>query len=79
MKCVVPEISWHNRDPVYTVDIQPKINPNERFYRLASGGADSHVVVRLCLIFFLILIFFYKNNVINFWFYSKDLVCNSEE
>ncbi|KAL0272465.1 UNVERIFIED_CONTAM: hypothetical protein PYX00_005422 [Menopon gallinae] len=45
MKCVVPEISWHNRDPVYTIDIQPKTNQVEKFYRLASGGADSHVVI----------------------------------
>ena len=24
MKCQIPEISWHNRDPVLSVDIQPK-------------------------------------------------------
>jgi len=43
MKCTIPEISWHNRDPVLTVDIQP--NKNNGFYRLASGGTDSHVLV----------------------------------
>lgn len=43
MKCVIPEISWHNRDPVLSVDIQPVTN---EFYRLASGGGDCHVLVR---------------------------------
>lgn len=47
MKCFVPEISWHNRDPVYSVDFQPVRGKNEEFYRLASGGADCHVVVGL--------------------------------
>lgn len=47
MKCTIPEISWHNRDPVLSVDIQPKINEKEGFYRLASGGTDSHVLVNL--------------------------------
>jgi len=47
MKCFVPEISWHNRDPVYSVDFQPKQGRNEPFYRLASGGADFHVVVSI--------------------------------
>lgn len=44
MKCTIPEISWHNRDPVLSVDIQPKLEKNE-FHRLASGGTDSHVLV----------------------------------
>lgn len=45
MKCTIPEISWHNRDPVLSVDVQPKIKGREDFYRLASGGTDSHVLV----------------------------------
>lgn len=46
MKCVIPEISWHNRDPVLSVDIQPKrSNDNTEINRLASGGTDSHVLV----------------------------------
>lgn len=46
MKCIIPEISWHNRDPVLSVDIQPKTaNDNSELYRLASGGTDSHVLV----------------------------------
>lgn len=49
MKCTIPEISWHNRDPVLSVDIQPVLN-NE-FYRLASGGTDSHVLVNIWHLF----------------------------
>lgn len=45
MKCTIPEISWHNRDPVLSVDVQPKTNSKEQFHRLASGGTDSHVLV----------------------------------
>lgn len=45
MKCVIPEISWHNRDPVLSVDIQPKPLENDNKIRLASGGYDSHVLV----------------------------------
>ncbi|XP_063237843.1 chromatin assembly factor 1 subunit B [Bacillus rossius redtenbacheri] len=43
MKCTIPEISWHNRDPVLSVDVQS--GKEDDFYRLASGGTDSHVVV----------------------------------
>ncbi|XP_049764646.1 chromatin assembly factor 1 subunit B isoform X1 [Schistocerca cancellata] len=45
MKCTIPEISWHNRDPVLSIDIQPGRNNDEGPYRLASGGTDSHVVI----------------------------------
>lgn len=48
MKCKIPEISWHNRDPVLSVDIQPKSTPTSNgseTYRLASGGTDSHVLI----------------------------------
>ncbi|XP_055920580.1 chromatin assembly factor 1 subunit B [Eupeodes corollae] len=44
MKCKIPEISWHNRDPVLSVDIQPKTEESS-LYRLASGGTDSHVLI----------------------------------
>ncbi|XP_061383079.1 chromatin assembly factor 1 subunit B-like [Danaus plexippus] len=44
MKFAIPEISWHNRDPVLSVDIQPKTNASEPL-RLATGGTDSHVVI----------------------------------
>ena len=46
MKCTIPEISWHNRDPVLSVDIQLACK-NENFERLATGGIDSHVVVSI--------------------------------
>lgn len=49
MKCKIPEISWHNRDPVLSIDIQPgplhKNSTGQEFYRLASGGSDTHVVI----------------------------------
>ncbi|XP_067010569.2 chromatin assembly factor 1 subunit B [Anabrus simplex] len=45
MKCTIPEISWHNRDPVLSIDIQPIKPDNDGPYRLASGGTDSHVVI----------------------------------
>lgn len=44
MKFSIPEISWHNRDPVLSVDFQPKRETNEPL-RLATGGTDSHVLV----------------------------------
>lgn len=48
MWCTTPEISWHNRDPVLSIDIQTGVHEtpeNEIFWRLATGGADSHVLV----------------------------------
>lgn len=51
MKCTTPEISWHNRDPVLSIDIQNKScdtsSVGEDYWRLATGGADSHVLVKL--------------------------------
>ncbi|XP_068632607.1 chromatin assembly factor 1 subunit B [Battus philenor] len=44
MKFSIPEISWHNRDPVLSVDIQPKCEPNGPL-RLATGGTDTHVLI----------------------------------
>ncbi|KAI5633858.1 chromatin assembly factor 1 subunit B [Phthorimaea operculella] len=44
MKYAIPEISWHNRDPVLSVDFQPK-RTNGEPSRLATGGTDSHVVI----------------------------------
>lgn len=43
MKLVIPEISWHNRDPVLSAHFQPVAE--DGFYRLATGGSDSHVFV----------------------------------
>jgi len=44
MKCVIPEISWHNRDPVLSCDFQLGSKRGE-VVRLATGGSDSHVVI----------------------------------
>ncbi|XP_078036753.1 chromatin assembly factor 1, p105 subunit [Augochlora pura] len=48
MWCTTPEISWHNRDPVLSIDVQAGIyetSKGEIFYRVATGGADSHVLI----------------------------------
>ncbi|XP_014473067.1 PREDICTED: chromatin assembly factor 1 subunit B [Dinoponera quadriceps] len=48
MKCITPEISWHNRDPVLSVDIQNgsyKNREGQTFWRIATGGADYHVLI----------------------------------
>lgn len=45
MKCQIPEISWHNRDPVLSVDMQPYSLESDNKLRLASGGLDTHVLV----------------------------------
>ncbi|GBL86407.1 Chromatin assembly factor 1 subunit B [Araneus ventricosus] len=42
MKCQVPQISWHSRDPVLSIDFQPG---KRNIQRLASGGTDSHVLI----------------------------------
>lgn len=39
MKCQIPEISWHNRDPVLSVDFQSKTDKSDKLLRLASGGS----------------------------------------
>ncbi|KAK7107539.1 chromatin assembly factor 1 subunit B-like [Littorina saxatilis] len=40
MKVVTPEISWHEREPIYSVDLQPT---SDNFQRLASCGVDKIV------------------------------------
>ncbi|XP_054003903.1 chromatin assembly factor 1 subunit B [Hylaeus anthracinus] len=48
MWCTTPEISWHNRDPVLSIDVQAGIyetSKGEVFWRVATGGADSHVLI----------------------------------
>ncbi|XP_018403657.1 PREDICTED: chromatin assembly factor 1 subunit B [Cyphomyrmex costatus] len=48
MKCITPEISWHNRDPVLSIDVQSDVYENakgEMFWRVATGGADCHVLI----------------------------------
>ncbi|XP_031833327.1 chromatin assembly factor 1, p105 subunit [Nomia melanderi] len=48
MWCTTPEISWHNRDPVLSIDVQAGIyetSKGETFWRIATGGADSHVLI----------------------------------
>jgi len=43
MKYITPEISWHNRDPLYSVDLQCG---SASLRRLATCGTDR--VVRVC-------------------------------
>lgn len=42
MKCVIPEIAYHNRDPVLSVDFQ---QTEGLPVRLATAGSDTHVVI----------------------------------
>lgn len=42
MKCVIPEIAYHNRDPVLSVDFQLS---DDGPTRLATAGSDTHVVI----------------------------------
>lgn len=44
MRCVIPEVAYHNRDPVLSIDFQLKAQPGDPL-RLATGGSDSHVVI----------------------------------
>lgn len=43
MKVTVPEISFHNRDPILSVDVQHK--SSDGIIRMATGGTDTHIVV----------------------------------
>ena len=43
MKVTVPEVSFHNRDPVLSVDLQH--NSRDDITRMATGGTDTHVIV----------------------------------
>lgn len=49
MKFSTPEVAWHNRDPVYSVDIQPQLQKGEKggadWYRIATSGADSLIII----------------------------------
>lgn len=50
MKIYTPEISWHNRDPIFSVDIQNKLFPQSESsdspsYRLATCGNDTHIII----------------------------------
>ena len=49
MRLHTPEISWHGKEPVYSVDFS-KVGPN---WRLASAGADNDVKVQLQLSYLL--------------------------
>lgn len=46
MKVYLPQISWHDRGPIYSVDIQLNGYTDQPFtYRIASGGSDGHVII----------------------------------
>lgn len=44
MKCHIPQISWHNRDPVLSIDFQTN---EDGIRRLATAGTDTHVLIWL--------------------------------
>jgi len=43
MKVITPEIAWHEREPVYSVDFQTNSGDKKEICRLASGGVDKIV------------------------------------
>lgn len=48
MKLYIPQLSWHNREPVYSVDIQQLVhskNDDSKFYRMATCGSDKYVAI----------------------------------
>jgi len=45
MKVTVPEISYHNRDPILSVDVQH--NATDNVIRMVTAGTDTHVVVKI--------------------------------
>lgn len=49
MKVYTPQISWHDRQSILSVDFQNRPfsedDPFTRTFRLATGGNDSHVIV----------------------------------
>lgn len=42
MKLCTPQIVWHDKDPIYSVDFHHESGSE---WRLASGGTDKHVKV----------------------------------
>ena len=45
MKVTIPEIAWHNRDPVFSADFS--LGEGSQ-WRMATAGADSDVKVCCC-------------------------------
>ena len=41
MKFITPEIVWHSKQPVYSVDFSVNLSS----YRLASAGADKEIKI----------------------------------
>lgn len=78
MKCTTPEISWHNRDAVLSVDVQNNSCVNlkgESFWRVATGGADCHVVVTLhCHYRKLQMSQYLKKRPLHYLFFNQKLI-----
>lgn len=47
MRAFTPEISWHNRLPVLSLDISHPIDPCSNIHRIATGGNDCRVYIWL--------------------------------
>lgn len=49
MKFSTPEVAWHNRDPIYSVDVQPCLQKGGKgesdWYRVATSGADASIII----------------------------------
>lgn len=48
MKCYIPQISWHNRDPVLSIDFQMC---QDEIRRLATAGTDAHILIWLVTLY----------------------------
>lgn len=46
MKVTTPEISWHERDPIYSIDYQPG---KRKVKRIATTGVDKFIRVSHCV------------------------------
>ena len=51
MKFQTPEISWHERDPIFSVDIQ--LSSQCDSLKLASAGADKTIRVFILIMKFI--------------------------
>lgn len=46
MRCFTPQIAWHNKDPILSIDFDPTTTSDQSsFLRFASGGTDTHLLV----------------------------------
>jgi hypothetical protein len=45
MRCVIPEVAYHNRDPVLSIDFQVYPDPVLRFISVANPGSGAFLIL----------------------------------